>query len=207
MVADAAKPSISPKKSKGRGHAPEIDLLTRSRARNLYAVRQLGAQEVARQTGLSPNQVYSLAQREGWTKLRNQHKERELRESLAREERDVKEMVDAVAVKTQVLALGTLDEAIDELANGGEYKAKNLQALSVAAKNFNGIWREAKALNQVSGDASQGAQINVMFVGALPKSAPRNVTPDTASVCAPTSGSESAARPVIDVAPASGPQA
>lgn len=169
MVAAAEpKTSIRPKKKAGRGHAPEIDLATRSQARNLYAVRMLGGEEVAKRTGLSVRQIQSLAHREGWTELRRKLKDRELRLSQEREEADVKEMVEAVAIKNKVLTLGTLDEAIDELANGGEFKAKNLQALSVAAKNFNGMWREAKALDAV--ETGQASQINVMFVGALPKS-------------------------------------
>jgi hypothetical protein len=192
MVAEAEpKTSSRPKKPNGRGHAPEIDLATRSQARNLYAVRRLGGEEVAKRTGLSVRQIQSLAHREGWTDLRRKLKERELRLSQEREEQDVKEMVAAVAIKNKVLTLGTLDEAIDELAHGGEFKAKNLQALSVAAKNFNGMWREAKALDQLDAQAN-GSTLNVMFVGSLPRSSERttvNVTP---------------AQSVIDVAPAAG---
>ena len=70
--------------------------------------------------------------------------------------------------------------------------AKNVQAWSQATKNYVGIYRQAKQLDAQQGDASQGAQINVMFVGQLPKSAPRNVTPDTQS--------EAQAKPAIDVA-------
>lgn len=205
MVAEAEpKVAIRQKKRAGRGHAPEIPLATRAQARNLYAVRQLGGEEVAKQTGLSVRQVYSLATREGWTKLRARNKERELRLSNERDEADVREMVEAVAIKNKVLTLGTLDSAIDELANGGEFKAKNLQALSVAAKNFNGMWREAKALD-VQDAASQGAQINVMFVGQLPRSAARttvNVTPSEASVVptsAPHTQESTSAQPAIDV--------
>ncbi len=204
MVADSEpKVAIRQKKRAGRGHAPEIDLATRAQARNLYAVRRLGGQEVAKQTGLTVRQVQSLAHREGWTQIRAKIKERELRLSQERDEADVKEMVEAVAIKNKVLTLGTLDEAIDELANGGEFKAKNLQALSVAAKNFNGMWREAKALDQL--DAQAGAsQINVMFVGALPRSAERatvNVTPSAPSVL-PAQGQANAAPGAASSSPA-----
>ncbi len=96
-------------------------------------------------------------------------KERESRLLNERDEEDVKQMVEAVAVKTQVLGLGSLDAAIDTLKTKGKDYARDLQALSQSAKNFVGLYRQAKQLDV--GDANASAQqINVMFVGALPKS-------------------------------------
>jgi len=191
MVAEAEKPSTREKHPNAGKMINRIDLLTRAQARNLYVVRQLSAQEVATQTGLTAKQVYSLAEREGWSKTRAEIKRKSLAASDAREADSIDELVEAVAVKSSVLSLGTLDNAIEELKTPGEFQAKNLQALSVAAKNFVGLYRQAKQLDVNQGDAS-GAQINVMFVGALPRtqsqpaqaqaqaqSAPRNVTPDT----------------------------
>ncbi len=125
-----------------------------------------------------------------------------MRLSNERDEADVREMVEAVAIKNKVLTLGTLDSAIDELANGGEFKAKNLQALAVAAKNFNGMWREAKQLDAAR-EAGQGAQINVMFVGQLPKSVvriERNITLSVApqpAIDVPASSSASTDSPIV----------
>lgn len=162
MVAEALpEVSVSAPKRKGRGQAPCIDLLTRSKARNLYAVRQLPAQEVATACGLTVQQIYTLAQREGWTKTRVLMRQKEEQASQAREERDIKELVDAVAVKSQVLSLGTLDSALEELNTPGEFQAKNLQALSVAAKNFVGLYRQAKSLDVAS---QQGNTVNVLYV-------------------------------------------
>ncbi len=172
MVAEAEP---KPSKPIARGRHPfkgkmvtKIDLLTRSQARNLYVVRQLSAQEVAKQCGLTEKQVWSLAHREGWTKTRVEVKKRSLEASRAREVEDIDELVEAVAIKSSVLTLGTLDEAITELQTGGEFKAKNLQALSVASKNFNAMYREAKRLD--AQESNGPSQINVMFVGQLPKS-------------------------------------
>lgn len=162
----------------------KIDLLTRSQARNLYVVRQLSAPEVATQTGLTASQIYNLADREGWTKTRAEIKRKSAEALRARDEEDISEIVEAVAVKSQVLSLGTLDSAITELATPGEFQAKNLQALSVAAKNFVGLYRQAKSLDVA---AQQGNTVNVLYV-ACPrvgiddakretKAEPINVTP------------------------------
>ncbi|HEX2901692.1 MAG TPA: hypothetical protein VHS96_18415 [Bacteroidia bacterium] len=133
-------------------------------------------------------------------------KERELSTSQAREESDIKELVDAVAVKASVLSLGTLDNAIAELETPGEFQAKNLQALSVAAKNFVGLYRQAKQLDAAS-DANASGTVNVMFIGSgnLTRSAERitrNVTP-AVEPAKPTSSE----LPAIDVAASVTPQA
>jgi hypothetical protein len=178
MVAEAAPRSARPKNTPKGKMVGRIDLLTRSQARNLYVIRQLSAQEVATQTGLTPSQVYNLADREQWTKTRAEIKRKSAEALRARDEQDIDELVDAVAIKSSVLSLGTLDNAIEELKTPGEFQAKNLQALSVAAKNFVGLYREAKNLNVAKQDS--GSTVNVMFVGALPRSAERttvNVTP------------------------------
>ncbi len=197
MVAEATPPTTSRKKPTGRGHAPNIDLLTRSKARNLYVVRQLPAQEVANQTGLTQRQVWSLATREHWGKTRLQLKEKEKAASLAREEADIGELVEAVAIKSKVLSLGSLDAAIEELDGKGEDYAKNLQMLSVASKNFVGLYRQAKSLDAQS--AGEGAsQINVMFVGALPRSAERstvNVTPSNPAIDVQASAASGSSNP------------
>lgn len=161
MVAEAPKPSISQKKGPGRKDAPGIDLLTRSKARNLYLVRQLGAEEVGAQCGLTSTQVYSLAQREGWTKERRRIRERELDRSRARDAEQIDELVEAVATKSAVLSLGTLDNAIEELGAPGEFQAKNLQALSVAAKNFVGLYRQAKNLDV---QQQSSGETNMLFI-------------------------------------------
>jgi hypothetical protein len=113
---------------------------------------------------MTPNQLYSLAHREGWTKTRVQIREKEQRLAEAREDADISELVEAVAVKSQVLSLGTLDSAIEELKTPGEFQAKNLQALSVAAKNFVGLYRQAKNLDA---QQSEGNTTNVLFFGGF----------------------------------------
>lgn len=182
MVADAVNPSVKPQKPTGRPSVARIDLLTRSQARNLYVVRQLSAQEVATQTGLTQSQIYNLADREGWTKTRAEIKRKSAEKLAQRDQEDIDELVEAVALKSKVLSLGTLDASIEELASPGEFQAKNLQAYSVAAKNFVGLYRQAKQLDANANAAQQGAQINVLFVGSLPRSAERSAAPVTCNV-------------------------
>lgn len=189
MVAEAKKVLPRPQKRL----TPKIPLATRTQARNLYVLHQLGAPEVARQTGLTESQIYSLSHREGWTKVRAQIRQDSLSDSNARMQADAEEMVEAVAIKSAVLSLGTLDAAIEVMGDkNGEDSAKKLQALSVASKNYVAMYRQAKQLD--ASNASEGAsQINVMFVGALPRSAERstvNVTPAQSAIdVAPSAGS------------------
>lgn len=210
MVAEAEpRVSSSSRNPKGRGNAPAIDLLTRSKARNLYVVRQLPAQEVARECGITANQLYSLACREGWTKTRIQIREKELEASRKREEADISELVEAVAVKSQVLALGTLDGAIEELKNPGEFQAKNLQALSVAAKNFVGLYRQAKNLDAEA--KGEGSTINVAFFGGfVSKADEKRVSPSAEGkpcIDVPTTDAPAGAGEVVCLPPSqSGPE-
>lgn len=186
MVAEAEQTSVKRKVTQKGKLVGKIDLLTRAQARNLYVVRQLSAPEVATQTGLTARQIYDLADREGWTKTRAEMKRKTAEALQARDEADIGELVEAVAVKSQVLSLGTLDAAIDELKCGGaENQAKNLQALSVAAKNFVGLYRQAKQLD-VQSDASAAQTTNVFFVGQLARSTERNVTPAQPAIDVPS---------------------
>ncbi len=197
MVAEAAK--VTSKREKRL--TPKIPLATRTQARNLYVLHQLGAPEVAKQTGLSESQIYSLSHREGWTKVRAKIRENSLSDANARMSEDAAEMVEAIAIKSSVLSLGTLDGAIEELKTPGEFQAKNLQALSVAAKNFVGLYRQAKQLDQAN-DANAGGTVNVMFIGSgnLTRSAERitrNVTPSQSASPSPATQDSAAC---IDVA-------
>lgn len=181
MVA-AAEPQIESngRKSPGSGRAVDFPVLTIARVRNLYLGHCLGSTEIAKQTGLKPEQIRNLVARRGWTKLRAAKKEQIEQKAIARTEASINEIVEAVAMESETLALGTLNASHGILADIGRDPdaARNLQALSQSAKNFVGIFRQARNLDaQVIGEAST---VNVMFVGSLPKSAERatiNVSP------------------------------
>ncbi len=178
MVAEAEATSV---RRKTRKPGLSIPLFTRIRAQNLYVNQLASASVVGAACGLTPKQVYDLADREGWAKLRNETKRRATEDVNARTQANIDELVEHVAADTAELSLGTLAKAKRTLERDDEFAAKDLQAYSVAAKNFVGLYRQAKQLD-VSQDAGQGAQINVMFVGQLPRSAACNtvnVTPVT----------------------------
>ncbi len=178
MVAEAAaKPSV---RRKTRKPSLSIPLLTRIKAQNLYVNQLAAASVVGAACGLSPKQVYDLADREGWTKLRNETKRRASESVQARTQATIDELVEHVAADTAELSLGTLAKAKATLLRDDENAAKDLQAYSVASKNFVGLYRQAKQLD--AQQACEGAsQINVMFVGQLPRSSAErttiNVTP------------------------------
>ena len=163
----------------------KIPLATRIKARNLYVLQQVGAPEVAKATGLKPDQVYSLASREGWTKIRKQIKADTLEAQDARALADRDELVEATAMEAAELTLGTFDAAKKALAAGGEFAAKDVQAYSQATKNYVGLYRQAKSLDA---NRENTLGVNVLFIAcaragmnetaALPaKAEPINVTP------------------------------
>jgi hypothetical protein len=180
MVAQAEPVSV---RRKTRKPGLSIPLFTRLRAQNLYVNQLASASVVGAACGLTPKQVYDLADREGWAKLRNETKRRATEDVNARTQANIDELVEHVASDTAELSLGTLAKAKRTLERDDEFAAKDLQAYSVAAKNFVGLYRQAKQLD-VSAQSGDGATVNVMFVGALPKSAERiarNVTPAVAA--------------------------
>jgi len=175
MVAEAEKPSSKPAK---RAPRQRIPLYTRIKAKNIYVGQMASAAVVAAATGLTDKQVWQLADREGWTKLRNEVKRRAEESVNARTEADITELVEHVANETAELSLGTLAKAKKTLERDDEFAAKDLQAYSVAAKNFVGMYRQAKQLD--AAQSSEGSTTtNVFFLSALPP-APRitkDVTP------------------------------
>jgi len=183
MVAEAEKPSVSSKRSPRVVHGYGIPLSTRIKAKNLYVGQHAQASVVSAATGLSVKQVYWLADREGWTKLRAETKRKIAENVNARAQADIDELVEEVANETAELSLGTLAKAKKTLERDDEFAAKDLQAYSVAAKNFVGLYRQAKQLD--AAQSSEGSTTtNVFFLSALPP-APRiskDVTPAPAAI-------------------------
>lgn len=188
MVAEATEaPASKPRLSPGSGRAVDIPVLTVARVRNLYLGHCIGAKEIADQTGLTADQVRNLVQRRGWTKLRAKKKAEIESKAIARADASVEEIVQAVAMESEALALGTLQTSHGVLADVGKDPdaPRNLQALSQAAKNFVGLFRQARNLDASKDNA--GA-VNVLFIAcqragvnepaALPAKAESiNVTP------------------------------
>jgi len=190
MVAEAEAPSKKAAFSPNRRAALRIPLMTRIKARNLYVSQQLAASEVGKACGLTPKQVFNLAMREGWTKTRKELERKAELSADARTQRDIEELVEEVANDTAELSLGTLAKAKKTLERDDEFAAKDLQAYSVAAKNFVGMYREAKRLD--ADRKSEGNTTNLIFVGSIVRVQDEK---RAESINVPTTQSESAAPP------------
>jgi len=194
MVAEAVERPLA----KGfAGKNLRIPLFTKIKTRNLYVSQMLSALEVAKATGLTSGQVYQLAHREGWTKLRKETALRVAKSADARASADVDALIEEIANDTAELSLGTLAKSKETLMRSDEDAARDLQAYSQAAKNFVGLYRQAKSLDVA---AQQGNTTNVLFIScpragdaALPsasapaKPEPINVTPVSPAVTQPAS--------------------
>lgn len=191
MVAEALPETSGRKRAKHtRVRAFQIPLYTRLKARNLYVGQMLGAAEVGNATGLTAKQIYDLADREGWGKARIALRTKAADSAETRAQQDIDALVQEVAADTAELSLGTLAKAKITLERDDKEAARDLQAYSQAAKNFVGLYRQAKSLDVA---AQQGSTTNVMFIScaragdAVPaiapaKADPINVTPIAAPV-------------------------
>ncbi len=161
-----------------------IPLLTRLKARSLYITQQLGITAIADQTGLTVSQVRGLVAREGWVNVKKRARNVAEAKSLARTQANIEEVVEAVAIDTEELALGTLGAAKDVLRDkSGDFWAKDLQSLSQAAKNFVGLARQARGLANDADTSNGKANTSVIFVSLerVTKSEPKRVVEETST--------------------------
>lgn len=188
MVAEAvereAKPSVPKKPKLTRNRAFQIPLYSRLKARNLYVGQMLDAATVAEATGLKVKQVYDIASREGWSKARAMVRAKASESAEARAQKDIDSLIEEVAADTAELSLGTLAKSKVALERNDRDAAKDLQAYSQAAKNFVGLYRQAKNLD-VANKAGESST-TVVFVGQLVAASTaskveRNVTPSPQS--------------------------
>jgi hypothetical protein len=175
MVAQVDSPASGTRTRKPRAPTVQIPLVTRTQVRNLYLTHCLPHKEIADRTGLKLDAVKNLIFRERWANLKVKLNKKAQESAVACAEASLTEIVQAVAMETEELTLGTLAKAKVTLERTDRDAARDLQAYSQAAKNFNGIMREARNLN-ASANQGEGATVNVMFVGALPRSSQRSVT-------------------------------
>jgi hypothetical protein len=82
-------------------------------------------------------------------------------------------------------SIAGIQRALECTKTNSEKSAKKFAAWAAGSRQLVAIARQARGLDAKGGADGDGAQINVMFVGALPRSqaqahpAPRNITPDT----------------------------
>jgi hypothetical protein len=172
-----------------RQPALPIPIATRTKARNLYLLQQLPAQEIADACGLRRQQVYDLASNEGWTKKRKQMLLRATESSDARADRMTQEVQEALACDTEELSFGTVDKCKKTLLRDDRDAARDLQAYSQSLKNFVGVARQTRGLDNAK-DA--GNTTNVLFVScpragdSVPVKAPSKAEPINVTPAKPT---------------------
>lgn len=126
----------------------------------MYLLMGLDGSEIGASLSIPVKKVYDLIAREGWTKERERMKSKAVAKCDERAAREVENIVESVAIKTEELALGTLDAAGEVLENqSGDFWAKDLQSLSQAAKNFVSLARQARGLDSASGNLADKPQI------------------------------------------------
>lgn len=188
MVSVSEPDSLVQEVAGKRRPAAPIPLATRIKARNLYVLQQIGASAVAAQTGLTTEQVYSLAAREGWTKARAMTKAREIEKHDAKALEAMTELTEATAMEASELTMETFRAAKEAMAKGGPFLAKDMQAWSTATKNYVGIWRQAKGLDSAQQQANAAPTLNVsMFFMRGPaseatRSEPAHVEPASEAI-------------------------
>lgn len=142
-----------------------IPLPVKLKVRSLYLVQQLPNAEIARRCNLDTRTVSRLIYREGWSSAKRGMKEKMQADSIAHTRAEVESVVHAVAVETEALTLGTLAKAHGALARDDKEAARDLQAYSQAAKNFVGMARQARGLDDANKAERAGSV--VVFIGEL----------------------------------------
>ena len=121
-----------------------IPFATRATIRSLYVVHCKGPAEIAPLVALPRQKICDLVHKNGWTQERDALQSK--REKLETEEvqKQVEQVNQVVAVRSEELLLGTLDLCGEALE---ARDCKNLHLASGAARNLDSIRRSARNLD------------------------------------------------------------
>ena len=178
MVAEIAQ---TPKLRKKRCMPTRIPEHIRLAVRSMYVVHGARPSEIARNLGLTPDQISSLIQREQWAPLRAKKQSERMQKAAelqdARASEDVARVVETTAVLSEELGIRSLNFS-SELLDAKD--PKGLQMASGAALNFVKIARLSRRLDTRDSDGSPGsANVNVFLVRGETLDRPMvNVTPE-----------------------------
>lgn len=136
---------------------------TKLRARNLYVVQGLPAQEVGSQVGLTARQVKALADHNGWGKARKAARLALSAPLQAHEEAEIAEIASAQASLADEGALAGLNRAIQAAASDGKDAAKDYQAFAGGARALVQTSRQIRGLDNALGKAA-GAAISAIYI-------------------------------------------
>lgn len=160
----------------GRFGRQEISHRIKAQARTLYLVEGHNpAQIEAAGIGLTAKQISQLASREGWTEKRKRAAAAIEETSIARADKAVADVAEAIAIESEELCFSALRETRAGLTEGGLNGAKQAQAASSTLRNLAGV---AKILRDpgASDPAGQGSvNFNVFFANPGAKAEPKAV--------------------------------
>jgi len=175
MVAET-QISPPPAKKPVYGPANPIPLAVCLAVRSFYVIQGLKPSQIAPMVGLSPAQITQLAIRKGWSSERvAKRKERSRKAEQAQDTRakaEVSQIHEAIAMRTEELAVKTADRCADILGNVAGIDDKALQMSSGALRNFVQVARMSRGMdsrgpqNSPGGNGAQ-AGATLIFVGAL----------------------------------------
>ncbi len=166
MVAPAGKA----KEGRGEKRSAPIPITVRLKARSLYVLKGLPAEQVAEACGLETSQVHYLSNYYGWSKAR-----REMSAQLSKGV-DTKELSlatetgEAIATECEEIALSGLEKARSALSDTSKDAAKNFQAWTAGVRNL----ATARNLVRSIGGADTGngkadtRSVNLFFVSGKP---------------------------------------
>ncbi len=191
MVAASEKSPAKPKGPKPEFHPGNpIPLSTRLAVRSFYLIQGLKPVQIAPLVGLSAPQVSQLAIREGWSKQRRpKAKERLLKaqnKQDAHAEEQISQIHEAIAIRTEELAVKTADRCADILSRTMEdgvtpaIDDKALQMSSGALRNFVQVARMSRGMDSrgpANAAQPQGGGATLIFVGALERTTPKELKP------------------------------
>lgn len=177
MVAETD--TLTKPKGKRGGFQQAIPLPTKLRIRSLYVIQQLSYRDIADQTGLPVRAVQNLVYREKWTpvrqRIRSSAQAKADERTRERVSAEVCELAESVAIQTADLAVATLTKSRATLDRDDVNAARDLQAYSQSAKNFYGVYRQVRELDQARDIERNGSTL--VFVADMPRvREPVNVT-------------------------------
>lgn len=132
------------------------------RAQNLYLNKGYTPKQVGDATGLTAEQVSSLAARGGWAKIRNNRMAAIAQRVETRTGANLGAVEQAIADEADEHTLTALDRTGQALASDSPYASKDAQAFSATVRNLVTV---SRAIRNATADVAAGGatQVNLFF--------------------------------------------
>src|ERR1035441_5440744 len=176
MVADIAKPKL-----RTRAKQVSLDILTRTKLRNLYLVRGLTYSEIAKECGVSVSVVTGFIARSKLREVKKEYLAKSIADHDARTRTSLSEISEAIATQSEEIALSGLERAGKAVVSRDPTAAKDFQSWTGGVRNLAQVARLARADAPI--EASGSISISLFNVrGEAPVTEPKQVQPIEAEV-------------------------